>query len=289
MDSFAKDMEKVCPDALFINYTNPMAMLSGYMQRYTNIRTVGLCHSVQACVPGLLHTFKMDEYKDSCRWEIAGINHQAWLLKLTDLQGNDLYPEIKRRNLDEGAGYEKDWDLVRLDMMKRFGYYITESSEHTSEYTPWYIKDRYPELIDRYKIPLDEYPRRCVNQIEGWEKMREDLVHNTKLEHTKSHEFAAYIIEAMESDKPYRIHGNVLNRGLITNLPRNACVEVPCMVDRNGINPCLVGDLPEQCAATTARTSMYSCSQFRRRYPIKRGCIYGRHAGSSYRGRALSG
>lgn len=249
MDSFAKDMEKVCPDALFINYTNPMAMLSGYMQRYTNIRTVGLCHSVQACVPGLLHTFKMDEYKDSCRWEIAGINHQAWLLKLTDLQGNDLYPEIKRRNLDEGAGYEKDWDLVRLDMMKRFGYYITESSEHTSEYTPWYIKDRYPELIDRYKIPLDEYPRRCVNQIEGWEKMREDLVHNTKLEHTKSHEFAAYIIEAMESDKPYRIHGNVLNRGLITNLPRNACVEVPCMVDRNGINPCLVGDLPEQCAA----------------------------------------
>ena len=186
MDSFAKDMEKVCPDALFINYTNPMAMLSGYMQRYTNIRTVGLCHSVQACVPGLLHTFKMDEYKDSCRWEIAGINHQAWLLKLTDLQGNDLYPEIKRRNLDEGAGYEKDWDLVRLDMMKRFGYYITESSEHTSEYTPWYIKDRYPELIDRYKIPLDEYPRRCVNHIEGWEKMREDLVHNTKLEHTKS-------------------------------------------------------------------------------------------------------
>lgn len=249
MDSFAKDMEKVCPDALFINYTNPMAMLSGYMQRYTNIRTVGLCHSVQACVPGLLHTFQMDEYKDNCRWEIAGINHQAWLLKLTDLQGNDLYPEIKRRNLDEGAGYEKDWDLVRLDMMKRFGYYITESSEHTSEYTPWYIKDRYPELIDRYKVPLDEYPRRCVNQIEGWEKMREDLVHNTKLEHTKSHEFAAYIIEAMESDKPYRIHGNVLNRGLITNLPRNACVEVPCMVDRNGINPCMVGDLPEQCAA----------------------------------------
>lgn len=133
--------------------------------------------------------------------------------------------------------------------MKRFGYYITESSEHTSEYTPWYIKDRYPELIDRYKIPLDEYPRRCVNQIEGWEKMREDLVHNAKLEHKKSHEFAAYIIEAMESDKPYRIHGNVLNNGLITNLPRNACVEVPCMVDRNGINPCVVGDLPEQCAA----------------------------------------
>ncbi len=249
LDSFARDMEKVCPDALFINYTNPMAMLSGYMQRYTSIRTVGLCHSVQACVPGLLHTFKMDEYKDRCRWEIAGINHQAWLLKLTDLEGNDLYPEIKRRNLDETAGYEKDWDLVRLDMMKRFGYYITESSEHTSEYTPWYIKDRYPELIDRYKIPLDEYPRRCVDQIKGWEKMREDLVHNTQLEHKKSHEFAAYIIEAMENDKPYRIHGNVLNRGLITNLPSNACVEVPCMVDRNGINPCVVGDLPEQCAA----------------------------------------
>jgi alpha-galactosidase len=249
MKSYAEDMERLCPDALFINYTNPMAMLTGYMQRFTKIKTVGLCHSVQACVPGLLKTLKMEEYKDNCKWEIAGINHQAWLLKITDKDNKDLYPEIKRRAADPNGSYEKDWDLVRLDMMAKFGYYITESSEHTSEYTPYYIKSKYPELIDKYKIPLDEYPRRCINQINGWKEMREKLVHDGNVTHEKTHEFASYIINAMESDVPYRIHGNVLNTGLIPNLPANACVEVPCMVDRNGINPCYVGDLPEQLAA----------------------------------------
>lgn len=119
-------------------------------------------------------------------------------------------------------------------MMKNFGFYITESSEHGSEYLPWYIKSKYPELIERFNIPLDEYPRRCVNQIEGWNKMRSQLVNDEKLTHEKSHEFASYIIRAMETDIPYRVHGNVLNTGLITNLPSNACVEVPCMIDRNG-------------------------------------------------------
>lgn len=133
--------------------------------------------------------------------------------------------------------------------MKKFGYYVTESSEHNSEYMPYFIKSKYPELIERYNIPLDEYPRRCVNQIEGWKKMREDLTNNKDVEHNKTGEFASYIINAMETDVPYRIHGNVLNTGLITNLPSNACVEVPCLVDRNGINPCYVGALPEQCAA----------------------------------------
>ncbi|MBQ8732031.1 MAG: alpha-glucosidase/alpha-galactosidase [Oscillospiraceae bacterium] len=249
LEGIAADMQKVCPDALLINYSNPMAMLSGYLQRYTDIRTVGLCHSVQYCAAGLLHIFNMDEYIDNCRWEIAGINHQAWLLKITDMDGKDLYPELKRRNDDEAAGYDKGWDLVRLEYMRRLGYYVTESSEHNAEYNPWFIKSQYPELIEKFNIPLDEYPRRCVGQIEAWNKMRQDLVENKELTHKKSHEFAAYIISAMTTDKPYRIHGNVLNNGLITNLPRNACVEVPCMVDRNGINPCVVGDLPEQCAA----------------------------------------
>ncbi|MDD3243782.1 MAG: alpha-glucosidase/alpha-galactosidase [Eubacteriales bacterium] len=249
LEDFAHDMEELCPDALFINYTNPMAMLSGYMQRYTPIKTVGLCHSVQSCAKGLLESLKMDEYVNNCRWEIAGINHMAWLLKIEDLQGNDLYPEIKRRSLNPQSDYKMDWDLVRHDLMHRFGYYITESSEHNSEYNPWYIKEKHPELIERYKIPLDEYPRRCVEQIAKWDKMAEDLIHNEKLVHEKSKEFAAYIIKAMELDEPYRVHGNVLNTGLITNLPRNACVEVPCLVDRNGIQPCYVGDLPEQCAA----------------------------------------
>lgn len=248
MKSYADDMERWCPNALFLNYTNPMAMLSGYMQRYTNVKTVGLCHSVQGCAKGLLETLGMDEYVDKNRWEIAGINHQAWLLKIEDLQGNDLYPEIKRRA--NSPDYNKEGkDLVRLKMMKEFGYYITESSEHTSEYTPWFIKDKYPGLIDEYKIPLDEYPRRCINQINGWNEMRDSLLKDSHIEHKKTHEFASYIINAVMHDVPYRIHGNVLNTGLITNLPQNACVEVPVMVDRNGLNPCFVGDLPEQCAA----------------------------------------
>jgi len=133
--------------------------------------------------------------------------------------------------------------------MDRFGYYITESSEHSAEYNAWYIKDKYPELIEKYNIPLDEYPRRCIEQIKNWEKMRQDLIHNINIEHTKTHEFASYIMRAMETDVPFRVHGNVQNNGLIPNLPANACVEVPCLIDRNGVNPCYVGELPEQCAA----------------------------------------
>lgn len=248
MKAYADDMERLCPNAIFLNYTNPMAMLSGYMQRFTNIQTVGLCHSVQSCVPELLKTLGMDEYLDKNRWEIAGINHMAWLLKIEDLAGNDLYPEIKRRSRDAAYNPEKK-DLVRLDIMNRFGYYMTESSEHNAEYSNMYIKEKYPELIDRYKIPLDEYPRRCINQIAGWNEMRDSLLKDSKIEHKKTHEFASYIINAVVNDQPYRIHGNVLNTGLITNLPKEANVEVPCMIDRNGINPCFVGDLPEQCAA----------------------------------------
>ncbi len=248
MKAYADDMERWCPNALFLNYTNPMAMLAGYMQRYTNIRTVGLCHSVQGCASGLLGTLGMDEYIDNCRWKIAGINHQAWLLEIEDLKGNDLYPEIKRRAEDPAYNTDRN-DLVRLKIMKEFGYYVTESSEHTSEYTPYFIKDKYPELIEQYKIPLDEYPRRCINQINGWNEMRDSLLKDSHIEHKKTHEFASYIIRAVLEDKPYRIHGNVLNTGLITNLPQNACVEVPVLVDRNGLNPCYVGDLPEQCAA----------------------------------------
>ncbi len=248
LEDICKDMKDVCPKALLINYANPMAMLTGYLQRYLWPNTVGLCHSVQCCVKGLFESLKMNDLIDHCKWEIAGINHQAWLLKITDMNDNDLYPEIKKRSLS-GEYYETmKWDLVRHDMMHRFGYYITESSEHTSEYTPWYIKDRYPELIDKYLIPLDEYPRRCVKQIAEWKEMREKLVsHN--IEHVKSREFAAGIINAVVNDVPYKMHGNVLNKGLITNLPNDACVEVACLVDREGIHPTYVGDLPEQCAA----------------------------------------
>ena len=242
---FARDMEEVCPDAWFLNYTNPMAMLTGAMLRATGIKTVGLCHSVQACVPGLLRDLGMST--ENVQWKIAGINHMAWLLEVTR-DGVDLYPEIKERAAKKQAAGPHH-DMVRYEIMKQFGYYVTESSEHNAEYLPYFIKKQYPELIEKFNIPLDEYPRRCVNQIKGWEKMREDLVNNKDLTHTRTHEYASYIMEAMETDVPYKIGGNVLNTGLITNLPSKACVEVPCLVDRSGVTPTYVGDLPEQLAA----------------------------------------
>ena len=245
MRDFARDMEEVAPNCLFLNYTNPMAMLSGYMQRYTNVKTVGLCHSVQVCASHLMWELGM-EYDETVKTKIAGINHQGWLLEI-EKDGVDLYPEIKRRALEKNK--EKHPDMVRLEIMRRFGYYVTESSEHSSEYTPWFIKDKYPQNIEKYNIPLDEYPRRCVNQIARWGKQREELVTKDTLEHTRTGEYASYIMEAVVTNKPYKIGGNVLNTGLITNLPRNACVEVPCLVDASGVNPCYIGDLPEQCAA----------------------------------------
>lgn len=244
MLDFAKDMEEVCPDAWFLNYTNPMAMLTGAMLRMTPIKTIGLCHSVQVCAKGLLEGLDMP-YDELVQWKIAGINHQAWLLEVSR-DGKDLYPEIKRR---AAARSEKHNDMVRYEMMKRFGYYITESSEHNAEYMPFFIKDKYPELIERFNIPLDEYPRRCVKQIADWKARKVELTSDPHLNHTRTGEYASYIMEAMENNIPYKIGGNVLNKGLITNLPQNAVVEVPCMVDKSGIVPTFVGDLPEQCAA----------------------------------------
>jgi len=277
MKDFANDIEEVCPDALFINYTNPMAMLTGYMQRYTKVKTVGLCHSVQVCAPHLLKTFKMEDLAEEMRWKIAGINHQAWLLEIADKDGNDLYPEIKKRAREALSGnteYDIDWDRVRLDLMLRTGFYNTESSEHTAEYSPWYIKSNYPELIDNFKIPLDEYPRRCISQIEGWKKMRQEMVEGDIINHKKSHEFAAYIIEAMETDVPYRIHGNVLNTGLIPNLPSNACVETACFVDKNGINPCYSGKLPEVLAAINRTNINVQLMTIEAAVTLKKDAIY---------------
>ncbi len=244
MVDFARDMEEVCPNAWFLNYTNPMDMLTGAMLRMTPIKTVGLCHSVQVCCSGLLEGLGIP-YDDQVQWKIAGINHQAWLLEVTR-DGKDLYPEIKRKAAERT---EKHTDMVRYEIMKRFGYYVTESSEHNSEYMPYFIKDKYPELIDRFNIPLDEYPRRCVEQIRKWNEQREELVHNHQLTHERSREYASCIMEAMETNQPYKFGGNVLNTGLITNLPRNCVVEVPCLVDKTGVCPTYVGDLPEQCAA----------------------------------------
>ena len=247
MFDIAKDMEEVCPDAWLLNYTNPMAILTMGMLKATKIKTVGLCHSVQVCVPELFeHLGIKDQYNlDEFQWKIAGINHMAWLLEI-NRNGKDFYPEI-RRLASEIANPHKD--SVRFELMKHFGYYITESSEHNAEYHPYFIKKNYPELIDQLQIPIDEYLRRCVDQIAGWETQRDEIVNDGSLEHTRSREYASYIMDAITTGTPTMIAGNVLNKGLITNLPEDCCVEVPCLVDKNGVQPTYVGKLPTQLAA----------------------------------------
>lgn len=243
MLEFAKDMEEVCPEAWFLNYTNPMSILTGAMLRATKIKTIGLCHSVQVCAEHLLEHLDMNT--EHIQYKIAGINHMAWLLEVKQ-HGKDLYPEIKEKAF---AIKEKHTDMVRFEIMKQFGYYVTESSEHNAEYMPYFIKNRYPELIEQFNIPLDEYPRRCVKQIQGWAELKDKLLGNHEITHVRTREYASYIMEAMETNIPFKIGGNVLNTGLITNLPSDAIVEVPCMVDSSGITPCYVGDIPPQLAA----------------------------------------
>ncbi|WP_426704058.1 alpha-glucosidase/alpha-galactosidase [Staphylococcus shinii] len=244
MQAFADDIKEVCPDAWFLNYTNPMAVLTNIMLK-EGIKTVGLCHSVQVCTNDLLDS--LDLPKDNIQSKIAGINHMAWLLEINQ-NGTDLYPEIKKRA--KAKQKSKHDDMVRFEILDKFGFYVTESSEHNAEYHPYFIKNLYPELIDDYNIPLDEYPRRCINQIEEWSQMRDDIVNDQNLTHRRSNEYGSYIIEAMETNKPFKIGGNVLNTGgLISNLPENAVVEVPCLVDASGIAPTYIGALPEQLAA----------------------------------------
>ena len=249
LKDFADDMAAVCPDALFLNYTNPMAMLTGYMLRYTPIKTVGLCHSVQVCSESLLRDLGMEDKLEGRKELIAGINHMAWLLELKDKDGNDLYPEVKAR-VDGYLADPEHANKVRMEYIKHFGYYCTESSEHNAEYNMFYIKSKYPELIEKYNIPLDEYPRRCINQIERWKTEYAEILETGVKEHERSNEYASHIMEAIVTGNPYQIGGNVLNTGgLISNLPEDACVEVACLVNGYGVHPTRVGRLPVQCAA----------------------------------------
>jgi len=248
MAEFAREMEEVCPDALFLNYTNPMSILTGYMQRYTKVKTVGLCHSVQMCTKELLEGVGMDDKVEGCSDVIAGINHMGWLLQMHDKYGNDIYPEAKKKAIEKNDT-KKHKDMVRFEYIRHFGHYCTESSEHNAEYNNFFIKDKYPELIERFNIPLDEYPRRCIEQMKNWDEEKENILQGGKITHQRSMEYASYIMEAVVTNIPYKIGGNVMNTGLIENLPADACVEVPCMVDANGVNPCYVGRLPVQLAA----------------------------------------
>ncbi|NLG13415.1 MAG: alpha-glucosidase/alpha-galactosidase [Lentisphaerae bacterium] len=253
MEGFANDMKAVCPNAWFLNYTNPMSILTGFLIRKCDIKAVGLCHSVQVCAEHLLRSLNLWDKYNPVTWKVAGINHMAWLLDISK-DGKSIYPEVRKaaERINRGARKkdgEKHGDMVRFEMMKHFGYYNTESSEHTAEYHPYFIKKQYPELIEEFNIPLDEYPRRCQNQIAGWLRQREEIVNNKKLTHNRTHEYGSYIMESILTDKAIEIGGNVINNGLISNLPADACVEVPCLVNRNGVQGCAVGELPPQCAA----------------------------------------
>lgn len=251
MMEIAAELEAVAPRALLLNYTNPMAIVTGAVQHHSSIPTVGLCHSVQVCAPSLLNDLGISAA--DLRWKIAGINHMAWLLEVRDGE-RDLYPEIRRRAAEKNRrareGGEPHHDMVRYEIMRHFGYYITESSEHNAEYTPFWIKSQQPELVSTFNIPLDEYPRRCETQIADWNTQKREILAGAALEHERSVEYAASIVGALVTDSPTRIHGNVINHGAIPNLPADAIVEIPIMIDGNGLNPTsYVGPLPRQCAA----------------------------------------
>ncbi|HSC74072.1 MAG TPA: alpha-glucosidase/alpha-galactosidase [Gaiellaceae bacterium] len=224
-----RDMEELCPDALLLQYVNPMAMLCWAVARASSIRAVGLCHSVQGTARDLAADLGVDRLDHLC----AGINHLAFYLELTH-EGRDVYPQLRAKT------DIPDWNRVRYEVLRHFGYFCTESSEHLAEYVPWFIKSARPELIEEFNIPLDEYPRRCEEQLAQPAPER--------LATTRSDEYGAQIIHALETGERFRFNGNVMNDGFIDNLP-SCCVEVPCIADASGIIPQPVGALPPQVAA----------------------------------------
>jgi alpha-galactosidase len=241
--SMCEDMEDVCPDVLFLNYSNPMAMNCRAVNRATKIRTVGLCHSVQGTAFELSLDLGID-YRE-ITYLAAGINHMAFYLRF-ERDGEDLYPRLRSLAASDQV---PEHNRVRYEMLKRIGYFVTESSEHFAEYVPWFIKRDRPDLIDDFHVPLDEYPRRCVAQIEHWKDERRRLENEPVTDVRPSGEYAATIIRSIETGRPRTIYGNVANHGLIDDLPSGCTVEVPCLVDGNGVQPTRVGALPPQIAA----------------------------------------
>ena len=243
LQAICRDIEQVAPEALMLNHVNPMAINCWALHRSSPVRTLGICHSVQGTA-GQLAT-AMGIPVDELNYICAGINHMAFYLRL-ERQGTDVYP-LLRAVIEDGRVPETD--LVRYEVFSRLGYFVTESSEHFSEYVPWFIKRDRPELIERFKIPLDEYPRRCEEQIARWDGMRAELEAAKSLEIQRSGEYAPLMIHSLETGQLRVVYGNVPNQGLIENLPSECCVEVPCVVDRSGIQPVKIGTLPPQLAA----------------------------------------
>jgi alpha-galactosidase len=251
------EMRAVAPAAWLLNYVNPMAINMWAMGKLApDIKQVGLCHSVQGTAKTLARDLDIDA--EDVRYVCAGVNHMAFYLRLEqrmpDGRYRDLYPDLdaayragRAPKVDEM--HPNCPNLVRYDLMTRLGYFVTESSEHFAEYTPWYIKRDRPDLLEKYGVPLDEYPRRCLAQIERWNAQSKEFREARRIKLGRSHEYASQIVNSLWTGAPSVIYGNVMNREYITNLPKECCVEVPCLVDATGIQPTAVGDLPPQLAA----------------------------------------
>ena len=245
----ARDMEDLCPEAILLQYVNPMSINCWALkEKFPHIKTVGLCHSVAETSHHLAEV--LGEDPDSLNYKCAGINHVAFYLKFgkIDAKGEfvDLYPRLKE--IAE-SGNVPDDDRVRFDLLRRVGHFVTESSEHFSEYNSWFIKRGREDLIEKYNLRLGEYLYRCEDQIAEWTELKTELEGGAPLAVEKSNEYAAGIIHAVVTGKPALIYGNVPNRGLVENLPFDAIVEVPCHVDRNGIQPTRIGTIPDHLAA----------------------------------------
>jgi alpha-galactosidase len=245
-----KDMEELCPDVMFLQYVNPMAMNTWAIHRASRIKTVGLCHSVQGTAEALAEDIGVP-YPE-INYICAGINHMAFYLRF-EHNGEDLYPRLRKVAEDKtyGRRYRGLADHVRYEILRRTGYFVTESSEHFSEYVPWFIKRNQPDLLEQYEVPIDEYIRRCEDNIAEWEADKAALERGELDEQRfeRSQEYGSLIIHSMETGMPRVVYGNVMNNGLIDNLPQGCCVEVPCLVDKNGLQPTKIGKMPPQLAA----------------------------------------
>ena len=245
MLDICRDMEDLCPDAWFLHYANPTTTVPWAMNLASPIKSIGLCHSVQGTAMELAH-YLGAPFEETGHW-VAGVNHQAWFLRF-EWNGEDAYPLLWEK-MEDPAIYEQD--RVRWEMMKYFGHFLTESSYHNSEYVPYFR--RTPEMIARFAPKVGSWEDLLVSSVGKAEERREELrveaFGDGPVTVDTSEEYCIEIINAMETNVPIRFNGNVLNHGLITNLPPGCCVEVPCLVDNMGIHPCFVGDLPPQCAS----------------------------------------
>jgi alpha-galactosidase len=274
----AREMRQLRPDALLMNYTNPMSMLMEALYTvHPEVKSVGLCHSVPYTVREISSYIGVDH--EQLLYECAGIYHIAWMTRL-EVEGQDVYPLLFAA-LEDPEVYAKD--KVRFELMRRFGYFVTESSEHNAEYTPYFLKDG--DLIERYNLPVDEYVRRSEKNLAEYAVIRRKLLASEDFPLERSVEYGSLIVHSMVTGQSRAVYGNVENTGLITNFPDGCCVEVPILVDVAGPHPCHVGDLPPQCAAacvphTTVQNLTVRAALEGRRDHVYHAAMLDRHAPS---------